>query len=351
MLEVASDLFGVLDDGTDVWRYTFGDRDGVELSMITYGACVHTLVVPDRDARRDNVVLGCPDLAGYVSQSPYFGTTVGRFANRIGRGRFTLEGKQIQLSVNDHGNTLHGGGDANFSHRVWAADPIDDGSQVGVRFTLHSRDGDNGFPGAVDVVATYVVDDTGLVTIHFAATTDAVTVVNLTNHSYFNLAGEAAGSVLDHVLQVDADRYVPVDPQSIPLGRIDRVDGTPLDFRSATRIGASIAADHQELPNGDGYDIGLVFAAGARRGFRLTDPASGRTLTGHTDQPSVQLYTSNKLDGTVRGTSGRYYQKFDAVALETQHLADSPNHPDFPSTVLHPGERFETTTTWRFGIT
>lgn len=336
-------------DGVEVERFAFGDPSGVEITMLSYGATVQSLRVPDRDGVRASVVLGLSDLAGYETVSPYFGATVGRYANRIGGAAFSLDGSRYELSANDHGNTLHGGGPAGFSHRVWSASAIEAPDRVGVRFGLVSADGDNGFPGQVRADVSYTVDAAGEVRIDYHATTDAPTVVNLTNHSYFHLGGEGTGSALGHVLMTDADRYVPVDDAGIPGGPVESVEDTPFDFRAPAVVGERIRSGHPQLLAGLGYDHCLVFTDGGRR-MRLADPTSGRTMDVTTDQPGVQVYTGNKLTGSIRGIGGRTYRQGDGIALETQALPDSPNRPDFPSTVLRPGQDYRTTTTWRFGV-
>ena len=337
--------FGALPGGSPVIRYTLSGTSGLTLRVLTYGGIVQSLEVPDARGRVANVVLGFASLDGYLEATDaYFGGLVGRFANRLAGGRFSLDGQSHAVDVNDAGNCLHGGR-TGFDKRLWRAEPVSDNE---LRLSLTSADGDQGFPGRLDVEVTYCLLDNG-VRIDYRATTDAPTVVNLTNHSYFNLAGEGSGSVEEHTLVIDADEFTPVGRGLIPTGEVAVVAGTPLDLRRETAIGARLRDPHGQLLAARGYDHNYVLrGTGLRRSARLADPASGRVLEVLTDQPGLQLYSGNFLDGSHVGTGGRAYRQGDGVALETQNFPDSPHHPAFPSTVLRPDQLFATSTTWQF---
>lgn len=337
-------FYGRTSAGTDVQRITLGGP-GLQLAVLTFGAAIERLDVPDRAGRWANVVLGLPDLDGYERRSPHFGAVPGRYAGRIAGGRFTLDGAVHDLPRNDGPNTLHGG-PTGFGRRVWT---IEDSGERHVTLGLLSTDGDAGFPGALHARITYTAEESGL-RLEYAATTDRATVLNLTNHSYFNLAGEGSGTVLDHVLHLHADAFLPMDETAIPTGEVRPVDGTPFDFRTPTPLGERIRAGDEQLVRALGYDqCFLLRGTGLRPAARLLDPVSGRVLEVMTDQPALQLYTANKLTGALVGPSGRAYRSGDAVCLETQHYPDSPNHPHFPTTVLRRGETFASTTVFRFG--
>jgi aldose 1-epimerase len=348
--------FGSAPDGTPVERWTLNNGE-MTVRVLTYGGVIQTLEVPDADGEMENVVLGFADLAGYVSdEDPYFGSLIGRYGNRIAGGTFDLDGETYQLPLNDGPNTLHGGPEG-FDDRVWAATPVGDDDVAALQLELVSPDGDQGFPGTLTTTVTYTLDDDSRLTVHYEATTDAPTVVNLTQHTYWNLAGEGSGTIYDHELQINASGYTPVDETLIPTGEIAPVEGTPFDFREPTAIGERIRDNDQQLLYGQGYDHNWALDRtdnGAREGSDsedalekaavLHDPASGRTLTITTTEPGLQFYSGNFLDGTLVGTSGRIYRQSDGLALETQHFPDSPNQPDFPSTVLRPGEVYDSTT-------
>jgi len=348
--------FGTTPDGTEVERWTLSNGD-TTMRVLTYGGVIQTLEVPDAEGEVENVVLGFADLDGYVSEDdPYFGSLIGRYGNRIAEGRFTLDGETYQLPLNDGPNTLHGG-PVGFSERVWTATDVSDDELAALQLELVSEDGDQGFPGTLTTTVTYILDAESRLVVHYQATTDAPTVVNLTQHTYWNLAGEGSGDVYDHELQLNASGYTPVDETLIPTGEVAPVEGTPFDFREPTAIGERIREADQQLLYGQGYDHNWALDRtddGAQEGSDsedaleeaavLHDPDSGRTLTISTTEPGIQFYSGNFLDGTLVGTGGGIYRQGDGLALETQHFPDSPNQPDFPSTVLRPGEEYDSTT-------
>jgi aldose 1-epimerase len=360
-VDVSVEAFGATPDGTAVERWTLVNGDA-RMRVLSYGGVIQTLEVPDAEGEVDNVVLGFPDLEGYVSaDDPYFGSLIGRYGNRIAEGRFTLDGETYQLPLNDGPNTLHGG-PGGFSERVWTVTDVSDGDVAALRLELVSEAGDQGFPGTLTTTVTYRLDAESRLTVHYEATTDAPTVVNLTQHTYWNLAGEGSGDVYDHLLQLDASGFTPVDETLIPTGEIAPVEGTPFDFREPTPIGERIRVADQQLLYGQGYDHNWVLDRsddGAREGSDsedaleqaalLRDPESGRTLRILTTEPGIQFYSGNFLDGTLVGTGGGVYRQGDGLALETQHFPDSPNQPDFPSTELRPGETYDSTTVFELG--
>ncbi len=337
--------FGTTNDGVPVSLYVLRNGRGSTAAVTQWGARLTELHMPDRRGVRNSVVLGFDNLAQYLQPEPFFGTTVGRVANRIAGGEFTLDGVRYTLPKNDGSNTLHSGTRA-WDKRVWQAKPIQRPEGAGVDFSLLSPDGDDGFPGAVRAIVRYTWTDDDALRIDYEATTDKPTPINLTNHTYFNLAGAGSGQILDHVVTLEADAYTPVGETLIPTGELKSVRGTPLDFTSPTAIGSrfgqvGIGYDHNFVIRRQGAGLALV--------ARVHDPASGRTLEAHATQPGVQLYTGNYLDGTLRGIGGAYV-KHGAFCLETQHFPDSIHHPEFPSTVLRPGEVYRQTTLYRFGV-
>ncbi|MEU1806880.1 aldose epimerase family protein [Streptomyces sp. NPDC019937] len=342
--------FGTLADGTKVDRWTI-ENGRTRLSVLSYGGVVQTLEIPDRHGRRANVSLGFSDLDSYVASSPYFGALIGRYGNRIARGTFTLDGEKYQLPINDGPNSLHGG-DKGFDKRVWSVEPFRKGSGVGLTLRRVSPDGEMGYPGTLTVRVDYTLTAEGDFRIDYEATTDKATVVNLTNHTYYNLAGEGSGSIYDHRLQIAASRYTPVDKTLIPTGELAKVAGTPFDFRRAKEIGRDIREAHQQVLYGQGIDHNFALDKGLTRHpehiVTVTEPESGRVMKIATTEPGVQFYTGNFLTGTFAGTSGQVYRQGDGFCLETQHFPDSPNQPAFPSTVLRPGHTYRSTTVHSF---
>ncbi|MBO0877866.1 MAG: galactose mutarotase [Pseudonocardia sp.] len=353
---VTSEPFGQA-DGTPVSRYTLSNGRGMTVRILNYGGTIQSLEVPDRRGHVDNVVLGFSTLDGYLniakgSSNPYFGALVGRYANRIAKGTFTLNGTAYHLPVNNHGNSLHGG-TAGFDQKVWQATPQHDANTAGLRLQYVSPSGEMGYPGTLTATVVYTLDQNNRLTIDYQATTDAPTVLNLTNHSYWNLAGESALNIYDQKLTLNADRYTPTDSTQIPTGQILPVKGTPMDFTTPTAVGARITTNDQQLMTGQGYDLNWVINrnddTSLVQAAKVEDPSSGRTLTVFTTQPGIQFYSGNFLDGTIVGTGGHAYRQGAGLALETQHFPDSPNHPDFPTTTLNPGQTYHQTTALQLG--
>jgi aldose 1-epimerase len=345
--KVTSQPFGKMPDGTAVEIFTLSDGP-YEARITNYGSVVVSLKAPDRNGKSADVVLGFDDLNGYVANfngpsTAFFGAIIGRYGNRIGHGSFTLDGKKYSLPLNNGENTLHGGPHG-FNNVVWKAKPITNG----VELTYLSKDGEAGYPGNLSAVVRYTLVK-GDLRIEYSATTDKDTVVNLTNHSYFNLAGQ--GDILSHRLTLHASRFTPVDAGLIPTGELKSVEGTPFDFRKATAIGARINADDEQLHRGRGYDHNWALDSGGGRlteAAELYDAGSGRVLKVLTDQPGIQFYSGNFLDGSIKGKGGKPDELHAALCLETQHFPDSPNHPDFPTTELKAGARYHTVTVYSF---
>jgi aldose 1-epimerase len=340
--------FGKTPDGTAVDLYTLTNANGVKAKIITYGALLTELLVPDRDGKLDDVVLGFDDLKGYLGGHPYFGAIVGRVTNRIAKGKFTLDGKEYHLAVNNGPNSLHGGLKG-FDKVVWKAEQVPAADGVAVKFTYVSPDGEEGYPGNLSAAVTYTLTNQNEVKIDYLATTDKATPVNLTNHSYFNLADPRSGDVLGHELMLAADEYTPSDDTLIPTGELKSVKGTPLDFTTPTPIGARI---NQLKGDPIGYDHNYVLRGGGKSlalAARVREPKTGRVLEMYTTEPGVQFYTGNFLDGTLKG-KGVVYHKHQGFCLEAQHYPDSVNHPEFPSVILRPGKTYTQTTVYKFSV-
>jgi aldose 1-epimerase len=341
--------FGELADGTTIDAYTLTNAQRMSVRILTYGGIVQRLCVPDRAGQLADVVLGFDELAPYVDRSPYFGAIVGRYANRIACGRFTLDDTTYQLPTNDGPHHLHGGPHG-FHHAVWRVAPFIRDDRIGLRLSHCSAAGDEGYPGALGTHVVYTLTDANELTIDYEATTDHPTVVNLSHHSYFNLGGHDAGDVLDHELTIDADAFTPTDCTLIPTGAILPVAGTAFDFRRATRIGDRIDTPDEQLRIGKGYDHNWVLRGGASlsRAARLAEARSGRVMHVYTSEPGLQFYSGNFLDGTLRGKGNHVYARRSGLCLETQHYPDSPNHENFPSVVLRPAETYRSRTVYAF---
>lgn len=342
--------FGVTPGGDSVDLFTLTNPHGMEVRVMTYGGIIVSIKVPDRTGAFDDVVLGYDSLAGYLRSSPYFGAIVGRYGNRIAHGTFTIDGESYHLDTNNGPNALHGGVKG-FDKVVWRAESIKHDSTVGVLLTHTSPDGDQGYPGTVQARVSYALTPDNKLIVSYHATTDKATPINLTQHSYFNLAGAGKGDILGHVMMINADRYTPVDSTLIPTGELAPVAGTPFDFRTPTAIGARIGQADQQLKNGGGYDHNFVLNRNGDTlslAARVLEPTTGRVLTVTTTQPGVQFYTGNFLDGTITGKGGHVYQRRYGFCLETQHFPDSPNHPTFPTTILRPGQEYQSQTVFRF---
>jgi aldose 1-epimerase len=349
---IATTPFGRLPSGQDVTQYTLKNASGIELRVIDYGGIITSLKTPDRNGAFADIVLGYDDLAGYLKTTPYFGAIIGRYGNRIASAQFTLDGVSHTLAANNGPNALHGGV-VGFDKVLWTATPFAVDGGTGVRLTYTSKDGEEGYPGTLQVAVTYTLSDSNQLAIDYRATTDKATPVNLTQHSYFNLAGDGSGDVLQHVVAIDADRFTPVDSTLIPTGALQPVTGTPFDLRTPTAIGAHINSADAQIRNGGGYDHNWVLSrtgAGLAHAARVLEPTSGRTLDVATTEPGIQFYTGNFLDGTITGKSGHVYKYRNGFCLETQHFPDSPNQPAFPSTILRPGVAYESHTVFSFGV-
>ena len=346
--------FGKTNDGTPVEQYILRNSHGMQATVITYGGVLQSLKVPDKNGKLEDVVLGFDDVQGYQAGTAFFGATIGRFGNRLANGAFELDGKRYQVPLNDGTNSLHGGAQG-FDKHVWKAEPAKDKDSVGVTLTYLSADGQMGFPGNLKTEVTYSLTENNELRIDYKASTDKPTVLNLTNHSYFNLAGAGNGDVLQQVATLHASRYTPVTGKLIPTGELAPVAGTPMDFTKPTAIGTHIKADHPQLkfaePKQGGFDFNWVLDAKgdvSKLAADVSDPQSGRRLQLYTTEPGVQFYTSNFLDGSVKGKAGKTYAHWSAFTLETQHYPDSPNQPDFPSTRLDPGKTYTQSTVLKF---
>ena len=342
--------FGTLPDGTALELFTLKNASGMEVSVTNYGGIITSLKVPDRSGKIDDVTLGYESIDGYLKSSPYFGAIIGRYGNRIGKAQFELDGKAYKLPANDGPNTLHGGVKG-FDKVVWQAEPFEREGERGIVFTYVSPDGEEGFPGTLTSRVTYTLTDKNELAFDYHATTDKPTVVNLTQHAYFNLAGDGSGDVLGHELTINADRYTPVNATLIPTGEIASLEGTPLDFRTKTPIGARIDAANEQLKRAGGYDHNYVLnkqGEGLTLAARVEEPKTGRVMEVHTTEPGIQFYSGNFLDGSITGKQGHVYNKRNGFCLETQHYPDSPNQSSFPTTTLKPGEEYQSRTVYTF---
>ncbi len=353
--------FGTLPDGRTVQLFTLRNANGVEVRLIDYGGIVLSILAPDRDGNFADITLGYDNLDGYLTETPYFGALIGRYGNRIGGGRFALDDVEYELATNNGANHLHGG-DVGYDKVLWAADPIENGDAAGVALTYESPDGEEGYPGALDLSVSYLLNSDNELVIEYRALANKPTPVNLTHHSYFNLAG--SGNILGHELMIEADTYTPVDATLIPTGELAAVSGTPFDFTAPTAIGARIDDENEQLGFGGGYDHNFVLVraddgasvsvdgrlSALSPAARVVEPASGRVLEVETTEPGLQFYSGNFLDGTIRGKDGQVYGHRSGFCLETQHFPDSPNQPGFPSTILRPGEEYHSKTVYRFSV-
>jgi len=338
-------------EGRPVNLYTLKNSHGVEVHAMNYGGIILSIRVPDRKGQLADIVLGHGTLEGYIPNPPFLGAIVGRYANRIANGTFTLDGKAYTLAKNDGPNTLHGGTTRTFDKVVWEAEPLKD--KNGVAFSYLSKDGEEGFPGNLKIKVTYTLTDGNALLIDYEATTDKATPLNVSQHSYFNLKGEGNGDILDHEIMINAERFTPVDKNLIPTGELRPVKGTPLDFTKSTKMGARIDDSYEQIQLGHGYDHNFVLNSkpeqnGLKLAARVQEPSTGRILEVWTTQPGVQFYTGNFLDGSVKGKEGHVYKRRYGFCLETQHFPDSPNHPEFPTTILKPGETFHQKTVFKF---
>ena len=342
-------------EGDSVHLYVLKNKSGIEAYFSNFGQRLVALYVPDKKGGFDDIVLGCSTLEGYFEPgTDYFGSTIGRYGNRIAKGKFSLDGTTYTLATNNGPNHLHGGGDKSFDMVVWKVDHAN-GNEI--QFSRTSPDGEEGYPGNLAVTVRYVLTDDNQLQMFYGATTDKKTIVNLTHHSFFNLKGEGEGTITDHVVEINADHYTPVDTTLIPLGSIDPVAGTPLDFTVPKPIGRDVDADFEQLKHGGGFDHnyilnetpknedGLTFAA------RVTEPASGRIMEVYTNEPGMQFYSGNFMDGSVNGKNGQPYIYRGAFCMETQHFPNSPNQPNFPSTVLEPGQTYTSICVYKFSVT
>jgi aldose 1-epimerase len=340
--------FGILPDGQQVTVFTLTNRRGMQVKVLDFGAIISEIHVPDRDGNFADVVLGFERIEPYLANSAFLGAVIGRFGNRIAEGRFSLDGKDYQLAVNNAPNHLHGGKQG-FHQVMWQAEPFTRDEAVGVTLTRSSPHGEDGYPGKLDVTVVYELGNDNALSLRYHAVTDQATPVNLTNHSYFNLAGQ--GTILGHALTINADHYLPVDAGSIPTGELADVSGTPFDLRQSTVIGGRIDLPHEQIRIGRGYDHNFVLNQNPGHRLNLAasvrDPVSGRVMQVYTQEPGIQFYSGNFLDGSQHGKQGPIRYR-SALCLETQHFPDAPNQPHFPSTILRPGQVYRTQTVYRF---
>jgi aldose 1-epimerase len=347
---IIEERFGQLADGREVLIYTVENSRRIRMRVMNYGAIIVSLETLDRRGQSADIVLGFDNLQGYQGNKPYFGAVIGRYANRIAHGEFTLDGIKYKLAQNNGTNSLHGGTQG-FDKVLWHSEPFEDPHARGITFTYTSKDGEEEYPGSLKTRVTYTLNDEDELIIEYEATTDKATPVNLTQHAYFNLTGEGSKDVLQHVVKINADRFTPVDRDLIPTGELRSLERTPLDFTKTVAIGEHIDEKYEQLQFAGGYDHNFVLIKnGTEPSFaaRVTEPTSGRVVEVYTDQPGMQLYSGNFLDGTIIGKHGHAYGRRSAFCLETQHFADSPNHPNFPSTILRPGGTFHSKTIYKF---
>jgi aldose 1-epimerase len=351
-VRVSRSSFGRLPDGRAVDLYTLTNAHGVEIRVMTYGAIITVVRTPDRSGDVEDIALGFDSLAGYLHEHPYFGAVVGRYANRIAHGQFSLDGATYHLALNNGPNTLHGGR-RGFDKVLWSGQSFSGPASAGVALRYESPDGEENYPGTLVVGVKYTLNERDELIVDYEATTTKPTIVNLTQHSYWNLRGEGRGDILGHVVEINASSFTPVDSTLIPTGELAPVAGTPFDFRTPTPVGSRIAAPNGQIRFGGGYDHNWVLdrqSAGLTHAARVVDPTSGRSLDVSTTEPGMQFYSGNFLDGTIVGKAGHVYVHRGALVLETQHFPDSPNHPNFPSTVLRPGTTFRSETIFKFGV-
>jgi aldose 1-epimerase len=351
-MNIEEKVFGKTADGIPANLYILTNSNGMEVKITNYGGIVVSISVPDKNGKFYDVVLGYDTLEEYTRDNPYFGCIVGRYANRIAKGAFMLNGVEYTLAQNNNDNHLHGG-IKGFDKVVWNAEIVRRDEEVGVKLTYLSVDGEEGYPGNLNVTVIYTLTDSDELKIDYMATTDRDTVVNLTNHSYFNLAGAGLGDVLGHEMMINADRFTPINANLIPTGELRSVEGTPLDFTRPETIGSRIDADDEQIKFGGGYDHNWVLNKSGEElslAARVSDPATGRCMMVYTTEPGIQFYSGNFLDGSSRGKKGSVYHKRYAFCLETQHFPDSPNKPEFPSVVLKPAETYKQTTIYRFSV-
>ncbi len=342
--------FGKTAEGKQVDLYTFANAKGMKVRIMTFGGIIVSIEVPDKEGKIADVSLGFDSLDGYLQKHPYFGALVGRYGNRIAKGKFTLDGKEYTLAVNNDVNALHGGL-VGFDKKVWDAKEIDVEGTPALELTYVSQDGEEGYPGNLQCKIVYSLSQDNELSIEYFAETDKATPLNLTNHAYFNLAGQGNGTILDHVMMLNADKFTPVDKTLIPTGELRPVAGTPMDFTTPARIGDRIDATDEQIQFGGGYDHNWVLnnqSGKLELGGRVVEPTSGRVMEFFTTQPGVQFYTGNFLDGSVIGKGGNAYQRRFGFCLETQHYPDSPNHPEFPTCILKPGEQYHQKTVYKF---
>jgi len=351
-MRISKASFGKTLDGKIVDLYTLTNANGAVAKITNYGGIITSLTMPDKNGLYEDVVLGYDSLSDYLKESPYFGALIGRYGNRIANGKFQLDNKAYSLPVNNGPNSLHGG-TKGFDKVLWDVSTVQTDSGVGLKLLYESPDGDQGYPGNLKVEVNYLLGNDNTFNINYKASTDQRTIVNLTQHSYFNLSGNTRNNILDHLLTLNADQYIPINADLIPLGKPKDVSGTPFDFREATPIGKGINDGDIQLKNGNGYDhcwvlntsdSTLHFAA------RLEHPTNGRTLEVYTSEPGIQFYSGNFLDGTIKGKYNQVYHKYTGMALETQHFPDSPNQPEFPSVILNPGDIYSSSTTYKFSV-